>query len=127
MWKATSGYWDEWDDRLLEIIPDYLFEFESYEGSDFDNLSPDEYDYFVSLFKGLPEDFNSLLLKQAVYCYEPIPDRGAEASKIVMEACNILEQNEIPLPDIDTVTFSLFSEKYGWGDNFDGAEISTIL
>ena len=36
MLKATSTYWDEWGNRFIEIIPEYLFEFDTYEESDFE-------------------------------------------------------------------------------------------
>ena len=131
MWKSTSEYWDEWDDKFMEIIPEFLFEFDSYEESDFENLTKEEYDYFTDLFKDLPEDFNSLLLKlhemNSIYCYEPIPGQGEGASKLIIESCAILKKYNIPLPAISTVAFSSFSEKNGWGENFDGTKLSIIL
>ena len=131
MWKATSTYWDEWGNRFIEIIPEYLFEFDTYEESDFEGITKDEYDYFVNLLKGRSDVLNQLLLKlyelQEVYCYTSIPGNGPKASEIVLDICNTLEQNSISLPDISTVAFSNFSEKDGWGYDFDGESISIIL
>lgn len=131
MWDSTSEYWDEWDSKFMEIIPEFLFEFDSYEESDFECISEDEYNYFSSLYDGLSDEFNSLLLKlhelQQVYCYESIPGNGMDASKIAIEACSILENNNIALPELEKVAFSRFSEKKGWGNNFDGTRISLIL
>ena len=25
MWDSTSEYWDEWDSKFMEIIPEFLF------------------------------------------------------------------------------------------------------
>lgn len=131
MWGATSEYWDEWDSKFMEIIPEFLYEFDSYKESDFECISEDEYDYFTSLFDGLSDEFNSMLLKlhelQQVYCYESIPGNGADASKIVVDACGILEANHIDLPNLEKVSFSRFSEKDGWGNDFDGTKLSIIL
>ena len=131
MWAATSEYWDEWDEKFMEIIPEYLFEKNSYEESDFECISEDEYDYFSSLLSSLSDDFNTLLLKlhelNQVYCYESIPGNGIDASKLVVEACAILEKNQIPVPDPENVAFSRFSEKDGWGNDFDGTKLSLVL
>nr|MCR4655052.1 hypothetical protein [Lachnospiraceae bacterium] len=104
---------------------------DSYEESDFECISEDEYDYFSSLLYGLSDDFNCLLLKlhelQQVYCYESIPGNGIDASKLVIEACAILKKNKIPVPDLEKVAFSRFDEKDGWGNDFDGTKLSLIL
>ena len=131
MWDVTSNYWDEWDYKFMEIIPEYLFEFNTYAESGFERITEDEYNLFVSLLKGKSDDLNQLLLKlhkiQEVYCYSSVPGHGDEASEIVLEACSILEKENIDLPDIESVSFSSFSEKDGWGERFDGTKLSLIL
>lgn len=131
MWSVTSIYWDEWDNKFIEIIPEYLFEFSSYAESDFEEISEDEYNSFVALLKGKPDTINKLLMKlhkiQEVYSYSSIPDNGKEASQLVLDICHILEQEDITLPDLDIVSFSSFSERDGWGNKFDGTKLSLIL
>ena len=131
MWSVTSSYWDNWGYKFIEIIPEYLFEFPSYEESDFEQLTNEEYDFFTKLLKNKPAELNQLLLKahdlEEVYCYTRIPKHGQEAIDIVLEVCSILEKNKIPLPDIQLVQFSSFSEKDGWGERFDGTKLSLIL
>ena len=131
MWKATSIYWDEWDDKFIEIIPEYLFEFNSYAESDFEEITEDEYNLFVTLFKNKPIVINTLLMKlhkiQEVYCYSSIPGNGKEASQIVLDICDILEKDGVTLPNIGIVSFSSFSERDGWGNNFDGTKLSLVL
>ena len=96
-----------------------------------DLLTEEEYNEFVLLLKDKPDTVNQLLLKlyelEQVYSYTSIPETGKEASQIVLDICSILEENEISLPDLSTVQFSSFSEKNGWGNNFEGAAISLIL
>lgn len=131
MWNVTSDYWDEWDFKYIEVIPEYLFAFESFEDSDFECISKEEYSYFSELLKDLPEEVNQLLLAphnlQEVYCYSTIPGTGDEASQIILDVCAILQKSNIELPDISSVSFSSFSEKNGWGEHFDGTKLSLIL
>ena len=131
MWASTSEYWDEWDNKFIEIIPENLFEFDTYAESNFEVLTEDEYNSFVSLLKDKPDTVNSLLMKlhqiQNVYRYSSIPGNGKEASQLVLDICHILEQNDISLPDLDVVSFSSFTEKDGWGESFDGTKLSLIL
>ena len=131
MWNVTSIYWDEWDNKFIEVIPKYLFEFDTYEESDFEEISEDEYNSFVALLKDKPAVVNDLLMKlhqiQEVYCYSSIPSNGEEASQIVLDICAILEQDNVSLPDINVVNFSSFSERDGWGNKFDGTRLSLIL
>ena len=131
MWNVTAIYWDEWDNKFIEIIPEYLFEFSTYAESDFEEITEEEYNSFVSLLKDKPATLNDLLMKlhqiQEVYSYSSIPDNGKEASQIVLDICSILKNDGISLPDINTVTFSNFSERNGWGSKFDGTKLSLIL
>ena len=131
MWGATSMYWDEWDDKFIEIIPQFLFEFKTYEEAAFEVITEEEYNSFVALLKDKPAIINQLLMKlqelHEVYCYSYIPGTGKDASNIVLDVCAILEQAGIALPDINAVTFSRFSEKDGWGNDFAGEPLSLVL
>jgi len=131
MWGATSMYWDEWDDKFIEIIPQYLFEFKTYEEAAFEVITEEEYNSFVALLKDKSDIVNQLLMKlqelHEVYCYSSVPGSGKEASDIVLDVCSILEQAGIPLPDINIVSFSHFSEKDGWGNDFEGEPLSLVL
>lgn len=131
MWNVTSNYWDEWDYKYIEIIPEYLFAFKSFEDSDFECITKEEYSYFSELLRDLPEEVNKLLLAphnlQEVYCYSDIPGKGEEASQIILDICTILQNSNIELPDVSSVTFSGFSEKSGWGEQFDGSKLSLVL
>lgn len=131
MWGATSSYWDIWDSRFIEVIPEYLFEKDSFAESEFEYLTEQDYNTFVALFKDKPLIVNTLLMKlhelEEVYSYSSIPGTGKEASSIIVELCEILEQDSVPLPELSTVSFSHFSEKDGWGEQFNGEKLSLIL
>lgn len=131
LWDVTSNYWDEWDFKYVEIIPEHLFEFENFEDSDFEEITKEEYDNFSNLLKNMPAEVNKLLLAphllQEIYSYTSIPGYGTEASNIILNVCKILEDNNIELPSISAVHFSRFTEKNGWGEQFDGSKLSLIL
>ena len=138
MWQATSEPWDEWMDTFIEIIPQYLFEFDSYEEADFEELSENDYDYFVELFDGVSnglgddssDKVNFLLYSlkelEEVYCYTSIPGTGEESIDIVFKVCSVLVEDNVELPQISKIKFSSFSERDGWGDRFEGKNISLI-
>ncbi|MCR5148222.1 MAG: hypothetical protein K6C35_04550 [Eubacterium sp.] len=131
MWKATSEYWDEWADKFIEIVPEYLYEFDSFEESSFEYITEEEYNYFSNLFKDNSDEIDGLLKKllelEEVYCYTSIPGKGRESIQIVLNMCNILKNAGIDLPDPGIVSFSSFNEKNGWGEDFDGRKLSLIL
>ena len=94
-------------------------------------MKKEDYFAFVELFKNKPDTINQLLLKLQdlydVYIYSDIPGEGEEASQIVLDICNILDQNNVSLPNVESVSFSSFSEKNGWGNSFNGESLSLIL
>ena len=55
MWPVTNTYWDEWAERFMEIIPQYLFEHVSYQESDFEFLEETDYNVFSDLFRGISD------------------------------------------------------------------------
>lgn len=131
MWKATSSYWDEWANKFIEIVPEYLYEFETYEKSNFNTITKEEYQYFYNLFKENKEIIDELLQKlleiEEIYSYSSIPGFGEDAIQIVLETTKILERDNVELPNLNSVKFSTFNELNGWGNNFDGSKISLIL
>lgn len=134
MWKVTSEYFDKWHDKFMEIIPEYLYEFgEKYTDGNWEYLNKDSFNYWIGFFKDTKNDTNiNKLLKNLadismVYCYAPIPGEGKESLKLIDNIEKILNDNQIELPKSDTFTFSDFSEKNGWGNDFDGEKFSLIL
>ena len=131
MWKCTSDYFDEWYYRFMEILSEYLYEFENYKDAQFDYLSEEDYNYYTNFFKDIDKNMEELIVIPTkiamVYSYMPIPGEGKESIEYVRDAIKILKTNGIDLPDPVDVAFSNFSEKNGWGEPFDGTKLSVIL
>ena len=131
MWQITSDYFDEWYYRFMEILPEYLYEFDNYKDADFEYLSEEDYNYYADFLKDIDTNMADLLKIPTdismVYSYTEIPGVGKESIDLVNKAIKILKKAHIELPPIDEVARSLFSEKNGWGENFDGTKLSIIL
>lgn len=132
IWSITnSTSWDDWADKYIEVIPEYLFEFDSYEDSNFEYLTQADYETFSSLQKNTSADWNNILKKiyeiEELYAYSTIPNYGKNSIVIIEEIASILIKASVPLPDIKKVSFSKFNERDGWGNPFDGTKLSTFL
>lgn len=131
MWKCTSDYFDEWYYRFMEILPEYLYEFDNYKDADFDYLSEDDYNYYSAFLKGIDKNMEELLIIPTeiamVYSYMPIPGVGKESIDLVKKAMKILKDNNIELPDPEKLAFSSFALKDGWGEPFDGSSLSIVI
>jgi len=131
MWRCTSDYFDEWYYHFMEILPEYLYEFDNYKDAQFDYLTEEDYNYYAALLKDIDKNMEELIVIPTriamVYSYMPIPGKGKESIKLVNDALTILKKNSIGLPDPATVAFSRFSEKNGWGEPFDGSQLSIII
>lgn len=130
LWKATSSFYDEWYYRFMEILPEYLYEFDTYEESNFDYLSKEDYEFYYMLLKDVDNSMKTLIKIPAdismIYSYMPIPGIGEESIKLVYKSIKILEKKKIELPNPSQIAFSSFKEKNGWGKQFDGKKLSII-
>ncbi len=131
MWKCTSDYFDEWYYRFMEILPEYLYEFDNYKDSQFDYLSEEDYIYYTEFLRDIDNNMEELLVIPTeiamVYAYTSIPGEGKESIKLVEKAIHILKDSDVEIPDPKQVAFSSFSEKNGWGEPFDGTRLSLVL
>ncbi len=131
MWKCTSDYFDEWYYRFMEILPEYLYEFDNYKDAQFEYLSEQDYNYYSDFLKDIDKNMKKLMVIPTkiamVYSYMSIPEEGKESIKLVCSAAKILKDNNIELPDPTAVSFSKFTEKNGWGNPFDGKKLSIII
>ena len=131
MWKGTSDYFDEWYYRFMEILPEYLYEFDNYADAKFDYLSEEDYNYYTEFLKDIDKGMEELLVTSAditmVYCYTEIPGNGQESIDLLNKSLKILEDNNIETPNLKSIEFKSFSEKNGWGEAFDGTKLSIVL
>ena len=122
MWNIVDDcdYIDNSAYKYMEIIPEYLYEFDSYEAADFEYISENEFFLFRSSINSSDEALNTIMHCiydiAMEYAYEAIHDYGKATFKYISEVIAILKENKISLPDIDKVSSFTFDKFGGWGD-----------
>jgi len=138
MWKATSQNWGDWPEEYYEIIPEYILSTNGYNSEEYEYISEDEYHIILDLYNGITsgseddisDEVNYMLNKpyEMAMVYEgTVIGDGKESIKIIENSESILLKNNIDLPDSNCLNFSSVSQKNGWGNDFEGEELSIIL
>lgn len=139
MWQATSMNWSDWPNMYSVLIPDVLLQYDDYDKDDMsESISRQEYSTLRKLYEGITngseddpsDELNYILNKpfEMAMVYEgTIIGDGHESFDIIDETESVLRKNDIPLPDYKSVSFSSESELNGWGNDFDGRQLSVIL
>lgn len=131
-WKITNlELWDNWMDEIIEIIPEYLFEFDDYHSSEFEFLTEAKYNELKKVFDNTNNDVN-IILKMVYelansHAYSSINKNGQESLLQLKKIIIFLEKEGINLPEMKEVQTHLFSERNGWGNPFDGTSLSKIM
>ena len=131
-WRiADDIYWDDWADRVIDLLPEYIYELDCYDADEFSWLDEKGFDILKGLYSEMGDDW-ALLLQDIVdmeeaYAYTSIPGTGQESIKSVDNILGILEKNSLEPPSLDKVKFSSFSERDGRGEPFDKFQLSIIL
>ena len=130
MWKIPCQPLDNYTYKYVEILPECLFEFDSY-NNEFEEISEEEFNMFRKILNNTDKDLNELMksIYDIVSSYEGtrITDNGKEASYYLEKAVKVLEKNDIPLPDIKKVLPYTSDKHDGWGENIYPKGISTML
>ena len=132
LWKITKmELWDDWMDEVIEIIPEYLFEFQNYESAEFEYLSKEQYIELKYLFDGIGADVNQIVklyyeLANS-HAYSSIVEYGEESLIMLDKIIQFLMENNVNLPTDLEIMKHKFSENNGWGNTFIGQKYSTIL
>lgn len=119
LWEITGlNLWDEWMDEVIEIIPEYLFEFPDYNSSEFEYLSEEKYLELKCMYKDTGEDINQLLklyyeLANA-HAYTSIKGVGNESLIKLDEIIEFLVKNNVKLPLDSEIMKHGFDERNGW-------------
>lgn len=129
MWKFNDSYWDEWIDSLIDLFPEYINEYNEFE----EYTGKYSYDTFRNLYKDLKNnDLNEMLDLlhdfMGIYLYTSVCDSTESMfPKVIEEIVSYLTKNNIPVPDVEKVSFSEFKYNRGFGEKFDGRYLSIIL
>lgn len=145
MWQWTEHYWDESWDNYSKIVPEYIFEFPTYEELNehsFDgSLGKEEYAEIINCYAGItsgnpddeinmairvPIDMGNYVEGAAFSCAEPLVYEEIEKIE------RILIKHSIELPKKDVLAHFVFRKedlagREPWGDFENTEEFSVIL
>lgn len=132
LWEFTSiQYLDDWNDIVVELIPENLLEFKTYEEEEFERLSKDEFVFLYKIYQNVDESIEILL--RGIYelgishAYTVIEGYGESSLKSLERIIKFMIEKKFPLPSIDPFLSFTIEENRGWGNKFDGASLSKIL
>lgn len=132
LWTFTDiRYLDDWNEIIVEVIPENLLEFETYEEQKFAHLSKEEYLYLRKLYKSCDLSIHILIREifelGISHAYSVIEGHGKNSLKCMEQIILFMEKNQFPLPDVRLFLMYSFEENRGWGNRFNGKRISKLL
>ncbi|MFI3255093.1 MAG: hypothetical protein R3Y63_12295 [Eubacteriales bacterium] len=134
MWEFTNiKHLDDWTYKLNEISPDCLLEFDTYAKHDFEYLTKEDFYYLYDLYQNMDIDEKIIYCMEKIndigssHIYSCIIDYGAESFECLKEMIEFMAKNNLSLPNFtDFERFSI-NQSDGFGDDFDGKQLSIIL
>ncbi|MBU5354923.1 hypothetical protein KQI74_21735 [Paenibacillus barcinonensis] len=132
LWEFTNiEYLDDWNEIVVELIPENLMEFESYEKEQFEKLSKEEFLYLFELYQRSDQLINIIIREiyelGVSHAYSVIEGKGRNSLHCLEKIIIFMKQNNFPLPDIHSFQSYSIKENRGWGDRIDGKELSKII
>lgn len=118
-----SEYIDIGAMRFMEIIPEYLYEFDNYEDAEFDYITKDDFNQFRQIISKDDTDLNTLMHRiydiAYEYCYEAMEPSAPKTIPYISEVNAVLKSHKIVLPSIEPFMKYSFTESDGWGNFID--------
>lgn len=132
LWQFTSiQYLDDWSGMVSEIIPENLLEFKTYAEHDFEYLDEKNFKYLYNLYKSSDEKIDFVMTSiyniGTSHAYSIIVEHGQKSLNELEKLIIYMTQNNIQLPDVKAFEEFSIEENKGWGNKFDGRNISNIL
>lgn len=132
LWQFTNiQYLDNWNEIIVELIPENLMEFNTYEEQEFERLSPEEFVSLSQLYQSTEESIGILL--RDIYelgishAYSIIEGYGESSLILINRIANYMLKQGFPLPDMDSFLKYSINENRGWGNRFDGTVLSKVI
>lgn len=135
MWNIVDhvAYIDDKAYRYMDVIPDYLFEADSYETSDMVDMTRKEYDVLVALLPRAEEDPDLNTIMHRIYdvamefVYTEVKLDAPETKRYMAEVDWILAKNGVDAPDVNRLPQYEWDETHGWGKLIAPKNLSIIL
>lgn len=139
MWQWTNVYWNEGCDIYSVVVPEYLFEFDTYEKTNMlafeGKLSKKDYLELTNLFAGLTtgnseDEINQVLMLPIEFNNEcectNFDTANNPTLKILYKMQDFLSLHNISFPSVSRVQNMTVNQKNGWGNFIDSKYLSII-
>ncbi len=136
LWSFSfeGEHFDTWAYRLLEIVPEYLYEYENYKQTtdkEKSSLTEEDFNHARTLIAKddvvLSKLLNNAYDVAMVYAYGSIPGHGNETIKICMDSVGILNNCNMPIPELKINDSLKWETNKGWGGSFDYKSLSILF
>ena len=132
LWRISDDImWDDWADRVADLLPEYIHEGDSYDEDEFSWIDEAGFEKLKALYAGMSEGWSTIIRDifdmEEEYAYSSIPGKGTASIRMLEEIIGTLRSEGVELPDAKKVAFSRFEEYDGWGKPFDCTGLSKIL
>lgn len=129
LWAYTNiEYIDDWMYELAEYMPDSILEDTM---SDAEYITENEFRYLYHLYSETVQDILSFLkiIFECGTCeiYSRLCNNSPGTLKKVNEAIDVLKVNGIALVDIIPFEKYEYTKHNGWGERFNGRDVSVLL
>lgn len=138
-WQWTKVYWNEGWDVYYVVVPEFLFEYDTYEEikKDLDEqFTEKDYYELINLFKGITDgsaedEINKVLkmpidFSNACECSD-FGTASVSSMYIFIDIKHIFDLHHIEMPNISSISNMTIDNKNGWGDFVDSEYLSIIL
>ncbi len=132
LWSITEDImWDDWSDRVMDLLPECMYELEAYDPDEFSWLDEGGFTQLKNLYDGMGDAWavilRNLVDMEEIYAYTSIPGTGFASIALVDEVIELVRNCGIDVPDVDQVAFTSFDDNGGRGNPFDAKPLSLIL
>ncbi|MBT9783042.1 hypothetical protein [Coprococcus comes] len=132
LWDYTSiEYIDDWYYEMAEYIPDSLLETDYYDKDDFEYLAETDFRTLKLCYKEsnivLSKIFRLIFEIGTLEIYGKLENYSVVTLKKLLEIIELMKKEKIKLPDEKPFLRYKYSEYGGWGERFNGQELSILL
>ena len=132
LWTYTNvEFFEDWHYSTSEFLPESILEFNEFDNNNFEYINEETYLTLYKLYKSendIVKNLVKLIFNIGISeFYGRLENQGQQSLNSVEILLNYMNKNKIPLPDISKFQSLSYSEGNGWGNDFDGRSLSTIL
>lgn len=131
LWTYTDiDYWDDWFYEIAEYVPESILECNTYK-SHFEYVSEEQFMLLYALYQKTNEATKKII--EIIFemgtreLYGKVEHNSQLTLDFLLELRKLMKDHNIPMPSFEGYPRYSFNVNGGYGDDFDGKELSVIL